>query len=223
MRRYNLPTHKQCFDLLQEYRVPRHIMRHCLVAAQLGVFLAGKLRERGVRIDIDLVDRACLLHDLVRTCDFHEPDYDKFEQTVTEEDKAKWEQIRARYKDTNHEDAACDILKDKYPVLALTIKKHRYTAILDEALRPRTWEEKIVYYADMRVMGDRIVPLKVRLQDAHIRNIHLRSSNSGRRVDTGAADALIQELEKEIFTLLGLDPVSVTSALVEAHRHNRQM
>jgi len=223
MRRYSLPTLKQCFEMLQEYHVPRHIKRHSLAVAQLGVFLAEKLKEKGLDIDVELVRSACLLHDLVRTCDFEKPDYDKFEQRVTEEDEAKWEEIRERYKGVNHEDAAYDILKEQYPVPALTVKKHKYAGILDEALRPQTWEEKIVYYADMRVMGNRIVPLKTRLEDAHKRNVHLRESKNQSKADTAAADALIYEMEKEIFAILGLDPLSVTCELVEAHRHKQQM
>ena len=35
--------------------------------------------------------------------------------------------------------------------------------------------EELVYYADMRVMHDKIVPLKCRLEDGHRRNTHLHA------------------------------------------------
>ena len=33
--------------------------------------------------DVDFVDKASLLHNIVRVCDFKESDYSKFEQAVT--------------------------------------------------------------------------------------------------------------------------------------------
>jgi HD superfamily phosphodiesterase len=47
------------------------------------------LKEKGTAVDAELVDRACLLHDVARVCDFEELDYSKFKQTITKEDEAK--------------------------------------------------------------------------------------------------------------------------------------
>lgn len=220
MKNYSLPTRKECFELIRQYHVPLHILEHSLAVAGLAGLLAQKLNEKGINVDVELVDRACLLHDIVRVCDFEELDYDRFRQTITEEDKAKWLQIRTRYKDLPHEDAAYDILKEKYPVLASTIRKHKYTAMLDEKNRPDTWEEKLLYYADMRAMANMIVPLKTRLDDAHKRNIHLHSSRAQSKSIAVRVDPLIYGLEKEIFDLIGSDPLSITNKLVESHSNN---
>lgn len=220
MKNYSLPTRKECFELIRQYHVPLHILEHSLAVAGLAGFLAQKLNDKGINVDVDLVDRACLLHDIVRVCDFEDLDYDRFRQTITEEDKTKWLQIRTRYKDLPHEDAAYDILKEKYPVLALTIRKHKYTAILDEKDRPGTWEEKLLYYADMRTMANRIVPLKTRLDDAHKRNIHLHGSRAQSKSIAARVDPLIYGLEKEIFDIIGSDPLSITNKLVESHSNN---
>ena len=125
MKNCNLPTRKECLAIIEEHHVPPHIVKHSLTAAKLAVFLAQRLTEKGIAVDVNLVDRACLLHDIVRICDFKELDCNRFEQTVTAEDKAKWQQLRAKYEGIPHEHAAYDILKDKLPALALTIKKHR--------------------------------------------------------------------------------------------------
>jgi uncharacterized protein len=217
MKKCNLPTRKECFRLIKEYHVPLHILRHSLAVAKLAVFLAERLKEKGAEVDVEHVDRACLLHDIARVCDFKKLDYSKFEQTVTEEDKAKWQRLRARYKGIGHEDAAYDILKEKYPALALTIKKHRYMAMLDRKTRPTTWEEEIVYYADMRVMRDKIVPLKTRLKDGHKRNVHLHGSKTQSRINTAKVDPLIYRLEEEIFEKVGLNPVELTDEFVDSY------
>jgi len=222
MKRSNLPTRRQCFSIIKEYNVPAHILKHSLAVAKLAVFLAERLKEKGADVDIDLVDRACLLHDIVRVCDFKELDYDRFEYAITEQDKAKWKQIREKYRGIGHEDAAYEILRGKYPVLALTIKKHRYMAMLDEKTRPSTWEEKLVYYADMRVMHDKIVPLKTRLREGHKRNAHLHGSKAQSKINTAKVDPLIYRLEEEIFDRAGLNPLEVTDKFIDSYSNKIQ-
>jgi len=197
----NLPDKQDCLKLIEQYCVPVHIQKHCFAVAGVAVFLAKKLKQKGIDVNIELVQAAGMLHDIVRICDFEQLDYSQFEQVVTEEDKAKLEQIRAKYKGYLHEDAAYEVFKDQYPQLALTIKRHRYTAIADNEHRPTSWEEKLLFYADMRVMHDKVVPLQDRLKDGHLRNAFLRQKRekfAGRCLDTEKIDLLIAKLEQEI-------------------------
>jgi len=217
MKEYSLPTRDECFDLMRRYDVPSHIFEHNLAVAKLGVFLACKLREKGVTVDAELVDRACLLHDILRVIDFEQSNYGRFQTDPTEPQQARWRQLRARYKPLHHEDAACELLKDKYPVLATTIRKHKYVALLDEKDRPRTWEEKLVYYADKRVMQGKIVPLATRLEEAHKRNVHVHGSAASSKANTAKVDPLIFQLEKEIFDQIGLTPADVTDEVVDSY------
>lgn len=216
MKKYNLPTRKECLALIEEHHVPSHIAKHSLAVAKLAVFLAQRLNEKGIAVDIDLVDRACLLHDIARICNIKKLDYSRFEQPVTAEDKEKWRQLRAIYEGVPHEYAAYDILKDKYPALALTIKKHRYIGILNEKEKPNTWEEKLVYYADMRVMHDKIVPLEERLTEAHKRNVHFYKTETQRLSTIAQVDPLIYRLEKEIFDEIGLSPHQITDEFIDS-------
>jgi len=216
MKKSNLPTRKECLAIIKEHHVPPHIVKHSLTVAKLAVFLVQRLTEKGITVDVNLVDRACLLHDIARICDFKELDYSRFEQPVTAEDKAKWQQLRAKYKGVPHEYAAYDILKDKYPALALTIKRHRYIGILDEEEKPNTWEEKLVYYADMRVMHDKIVPLEERLTEAHKRNVHFYKTETQRRITIAKVDPLIYRLEKEIFDEIGLTPLDIMDEFIDS-------
>ncbi|RKY12620.1 MAG: hypothetical protein DRP65_00755 [Planctomycetota bacterium] len=220
MRKLNLPTQAECFELIKQYHVPLHIVKHCQIVSRLGVFLAQKLKEKGIKVNVDQVDRACLLHDIARICDIKESDYGSFTRNVSEEDKAKWNQIRQKYYKLGHEDAAYEILKEKYPILALIIKKHRYMTMLSETKRPKSWEEKLVYYADMRVMHDKIVSLKVRLEDGHKRNTRRYETNSNNNVNRNKVDSLIYQLEKEIFEKIGLEPTEITDELIDSYDHD---
>lgn len=220
MKKYNLPTKKQCFDIIKKYGLAPHIVAHSLAVAKLGVFLAERLKEKGICVDGNLVEAACLLHDVARPCDFGESDCNAFaEQSYgfLPEDKTKWRQLKSEYEDLCHEEIAYELLRREYPELASTVKKHRYTAILDEKERPATWEEKIVYYADKRVMHDKIVPLKERLEEAHKRNLHLREGQTQSDIITGKVDPLIFKLEEEIFSKIDLSPLDVTDEFIDSY------
>jgi len=109
----------------------------------------------------------------------------------------KWQQLGEQCKGLRHEDAAYEFFKDEYPALALAIKKHAYKSLLDEKLKPQTIEEKIVYYADKRVMHDKVVPLLQRLEEGHRRNIPAHCKET---IDTDYIDSLIVKLEQELLT-----------------------
>jgi uncharacterized protein len=217
MRDYALPSRDECRSMIRACHVPAHILRHSEATAKLGVFLAERLAERGIALDVELVERACLLHDLFRVCDCALEDFSWFEQPVTEEDKRRWRGLKAKHGHRRHEEAADAFLKDAYPVLAGTIRKHRYTVLLDKNDRPETWEEKLVYYADKRAMHDRIVPLRERLEEAHRRSAAiLAKAGKPYRADIERqVDALILQLEEEIFREIDLDPDKVTAEFID--------
>jgi uncharacterized protein len=217
MKDYSLPTRKECLAILAEYHVPPHIVNHSRAVAKLAVFLAQRLIEKGEAVETKLLERVALLHDMMRVHDFKESDYERFEQNLPAQVRAKWHRLHEKYKAIPHELAAYDTLKEKYPVLALTIKRHRYMALLEEKDRPNSWEEKLLYYADMRVMHDKIVPLKQRLIEAHKRNIHMHGSAAQSKINTAKVDPLIFKMEKEIFKKIGLDPLEVTEEFIDSH------
>lgn len=196
MQNYKIPTIEQCFQLLKQCCVPKHIIKHCEVTADFAVELAKKISANGIKVNIDFVHRACLLHDIRRVCDFHKPLDDIFDEPISEKDIKKWRQLNQQCKGLRHEDAAYEFLKNDYPELALAIKKHAYKSLLDENAKPQTIEEKIVYYADKRVMHDKVVPLKERLEEGHKRNA---PAHCKKTADTAHIDSLIVELERELF------------------------
>ena len=90
-------------------------------------------------------------------------------------------------------------------------------ALLDEKEKPRSREEKLLYYADKRVMHDKIVSLKDRLAEGHKRNIFQHGSAEQSRINTAKVDPLIYEMEKEIFKKIALDPLEVTEEYIDSH------
>lgn len=194
--------------------MPVHIGRHSSAVKKVAVFLARELSAKGIDINIDLVEKASLLHDILRICDTGKLDYSLFKQEVTEDDKLKWSKIMDQYKSFGHEDAAYEFLKDKYPKLALVIKRHRYSGILEDGNKPESWEEKIVYYADKRVRHDFIESLDQRLSEAHHRTRN-QPAAAGCRDLTEKVDALIFEMEKDIFEKLDFAPDDVTAEFIE--------
>ncbi len=218
MKNYKLPTRKECFDILARYNVPRHIVNHSTAVAKLAVFLAQTLRDKGIDINIELVERACLLHDVMRVCDFTESGFEKFERDLSKDDKIKWQKLQAKYGNTVHEEAAYDILRAKYPQVASVIKKHRYMSLLDRADKPTMWEEKIVYYADKRVMHERIVSVKERLEEGHKRNVHLHGTEALSRINTAMVDPLIYQLEEEISEKAGMDVSAITEEFIDSQK-----
>jgi putative nucleotidyltransferase with HDIG domain len=209
------PSREECFELLKLYCVPRNIVNHSLTVAKVAVFLGKALRQKGLQVDVDLLDRAALLHDIARVCDFDKTNYRLLGQDVTEKDKAVWAELVSKYKGLCHEFAAYEILKEKYPVVAEVIKAHRYMGMLDERDRPKSWEQKLLFYADMRVMHDKIVPLKKRLEDGHKRNVHFHGSAEQSRINTAKVDPLIFEQEKQIFEKLDFEPDNLTGKFID--------
>jgi len=216
MQKTELPTRQQCMQLLSEYRVPSHVVRHSTAAAKVGVFLAERLQNAGHDVNVDLVERACLLHDLMRACDFKLEDFSRFDEPVSEQTKAFWRRLKEKYDGHGHEYAAYDVLKDKWPQLALTIRRHKYVAPVCDGDKPQSWEDKLVYYADKRVMHDGIVPLQQRLDEAHARSAAHHGASRQRLQQIAVIDALIFEMEEEIFDDIGIDPDAMDDQFIDS-------
>jgi HD superfamily phosphohydrolase YqeK len=76
----------------------------------------------GLEVDAELVERACLLHDILRICEV--PDYSSVGWPATDEHKARWQQLKREYSGLSHEDAAFRLLEKQYPELAEAVRKH---------------------------------------------------------------------------------------------------
>ena len=137
-----LPTREQCLEFYLELNTPDNIIRHVLLVNKVAIFLARELRKKGVEVNINLVDRASLLHDL-----------------------DKW--LCINDKDINHGFETERILTRKgFPEVGFFARQHRADLVLEHL---GTWEEKIINYADKRVQHDKITTMKKRQEYFRIR------------------------------------------------------
>lgn len=118
-----IPTRKQCLALFDRYGLPSQKRIHVEAVARLALFLAKKLQDKGLNIDLSLVEAAALLHDV---------------------DKNAPKRAGER-----HPDTAVRLLNELgLTEVAAVVRKHSLHAILDPELMPQTWEEKLVYLSD---------------------------------------------------------------------------
>ncbi|MBI5388944.1 HD domain-containing protein [Candidatus Woesearchaeota archaeon] len=207
-----LPSKEECYALLATYKVPGHVIRHSEAVCRVAVFLAKRLKDKGMALDVQLVERAALLHDLLKTIDFQDFNA-SFGDKPSSQEIAFWQELKVKYKGMKHETAAYLLLKERYPQIAHVILTHRYSAILTEDERPKTWEEKLVYYADKRVKHDTIVSLQERFEDGRKRYGRLKTKEE--QETTARIEHAIVMLEQEIFNPLGITP----NQLVEEMQH----
>ena len=161
-------TDQQVLKLIEEFRMPLHVRRHCAAVAQFCVELGKKLIKAGIKIDLELLRQAAMLHDLLRVIDFKTFEPEKFPDPILSDDIKFLKSLREKYKGFHHADAAAQILRERgFPDIAAIIEKHKYVQIKDGF---KTWEEKILYYGDKRIKHNKVVPLADRLADGRKRN-----------------------------------------------------
>lgn len=216
----NLPSKTQCKHLLLvTYRVPANVLDHLIMVNKVAVFLSELLIKKGEKINLDLVDRASILHDMlkiieIKNTDFFKPSKDDSFVKISKKDRLIWLNLKKKYAGLSHEKAAYIVLKEKYPELAKIILKHGYHNQEGENVLD-TWEEKIVNYADKRVLHDQIVSLKERFDDGHERyykqNLVLGINNDYQK----KADLNYFKLEKEIFNKLEFLPEDLKHRILD--------
>jgi uncharacterized protein len=140
-----LPSREQALQLLRENQCPVKVIKHCKAVAKLALETAEACREKGLKVDLELVEIGALLHDIGRS------------KTHT----------------VQHAIAGAEILKAAglpEPVISIA-KRHIGGGITtNEAEKlgwpkdvyvPITLEEKIVSYADKLIENSKRVPIEI--------------------------------------------------------------
>lgn len=153
-----LPSQQKCLDLFKEYKVPKIIFSHCLMVQKVAVFLAEKCLESGNRIDIELVEKAAMLHDLFKMVSISNLGESKFHKNdFSSEEVEMWKSLRDKYPNMHENDVSYLFFKENYPELAMALRN-----ISNPFEEERTFEEELVHYADARVLRNEVVTLKQR-------------------------------------------------------------
>ena len=140
----NIPSREECMQILAKNKTPSNVIDHSKAVCKIAEEITDNLIKKGFNVNKDLVIVSALPHDTERVKD-------------------------------NHVEEGAKLLKAMgFPEIANIVKKHSLNGIDKEENQPQTYEEKIILYADKRVIKDKIVTLKERFDDLEKRyNINL--------------------------------------------------
>jgi putative nucleotidyltransferase with HDIG domain len=132
----NIPSEKQCYQLIDEMGMLTHIVAHSEQVCRVALCLSRDLVFGGIQLNQDLIRAAAMLHDITKTRSFE-----------TKE---------------NHAETGAQYLIEKgYPEVGHIVAQH---VRLDQYFSSTTpVEAEIVNYADKRVLHDKIASLKARM------------------------------------------------------------
>jgi len=198
---------KKIKNLYKKYLVPVHIRRHMAKVAAVAYYIGGKIEKnsRRTKINLKLLKYASMLHDLVKICEVDLSEAGYCEKGIPKKTWRTWHLLIKKYKDMGHIDAAFQILvHEGENLVAEIIKKHKYDAVIaaDPREKLNTIEEKILYYADKRVLHDNIVPVCERLKDGRIRYLNTKRISAREKL----IEKAVLNLEKELCALAKIDP-----------------
>ncbi|MBU89983.1 hypothetical protein CMO94_00455 [Candidatus Woesearchaeota archaeon] len=135
MNNPKIPTKEECLTILIKNKTPSNVIEHCKTVCKVAGEVTDKLIAKGIKVNKELVIAAALLHDIEREKD-------------------------------NHTVAGVKLLKSMgFPEVAEVTEKHSLHEIEKGKNRPLRIEEKIMFYADKRVKGDKIVSVMERIED----------------------------------------------------------
>jgi molybdenum cofactor cytidylyltransferase len=131
-----IPTEAECLALMDEIDLAPTVRNHSLVVQKFALCLADDLAKQGVKVDKNLVSAAALLHDIMK--------------------------LDAQF---CHGIEGGEFLRKKgFHEVASVVEKHCLNNLDDPYFVPRTTEEKLLMYADLRVGTGKIVSLSERFK-----------------------------------------------------------
>lgn len=158
----SLPSAEDIDRWRREVLLPSHIAAHCDAVASLCQSLAESLIKSGNIVRPLALKKSAEVHDLFRFVDFRaNAGPSDFQHTQKEKDT--WQPWKERYPGLRHEAVCTAFLREKgYPELAGIVAAHGLRLPPSDQA---TIEQKLLYYADKRVIVDRIVSLDERFAD----------------------------------------------------------
>lgn len=205
----NLPTIEEVEKIWDEWHVPENVRAHMKEVTKVAVFIAKKLKEKGINVDVGLAERSTLLHDLIRHANFENLNT---KNCGSADDVEFWKQLKHKYGNMHHGDAAASVLKDKYPEVAEVIAGHTFDNVKDNILNA-SWEVKILVYADNRTIHNKIVSFGEKVADSKKRH---GDYYDNLKKETGIDyfkinHANVKKIENEIFDIIDINPDDVNN------------
>lgn len=156
------PSRDQIESWRHEVMLPEHICRHCDIVGSVAQSMAHTLLDDGCITRPFALRKTGELHDLLRFMDFL-PDASPPGAEESEMEQQCWKRWKERYPHMQHEAACASFLREKgFNALGTIIEPH---GLLFPSPPKNTIEQKILFYADKRVLIDRVVTLEERFED----------------------------------------------------------
>lgn len=157
----NLPTLPHCQELFAKYKVPGTVKEHCITVHQVATFLAEELAKKKYPLHLEIVKPFSLLHDFMKAVVLERLTDPPYNYQPTKEEMEMHQALREEYKGLSETKVAHLLLKDEFPEFAALFLE------LDELTRnPHAQvneEARFIHYVDWRVLGNKVVPLKERM------------------------------------------------------------
>jgi len=169
-----LPSREQALQFLRQSGCKENVIRHAEAVTQLAVEIAKACKERGLDVDLELVEIGALLHDIGRA-----KTHSVYHAVIGAEIA----------KSLGLPEQVISIIK-RHVGGGITAREAKKLGWPKDIYVPQTLEEKIVSYADKLIEGSRRVPIE--------RTIEIFS-----RKLPSSAIARIQRLHGEMSALIG--------------------
>jgi len=194
---------KDALKLWDEYRMPTGVRDHSISVAKVSTLISEEYKEQHLISEEEQlrIIIAAILHDLMKTIDIKRFHDDPEKIVNNKEDIEFWKTKAEQYKNTDHENAAFEELKDKYEEIAILILNHKFEHIT----KLNSIGQKIIYYSDKRDEFGEILNLGERLLRAAKRYSKLNDTVE-KWVKAIEIDNMILDLEKEIFEKINIEP-----------------
>ncbi|MBW2971970.1 HDIG domain-containing protein [Candidatus Woesearchaeota archaeon] len=129
-----IPSEQECLELMAEVGLASAVARHSVNVKNFALQLADQVEQRGIGVNRPLLAAAALLHD-----------------------------IKKMDAEVCHGIEGGEFLRKKgFSEVAKVVEKHCLINLDDPTYVPRTAEEKLLMYADLRVSTGRVVSLDER-------------------------------------------------------------
>lgn len=117
-------AHEEILELYKKWQTPIHVQGHCKAVSDVAVRLASELNKHGYNLDITLIERTGLVHDVARIYDDHARKGYEILSELGFLDEAEIVRVHMMYHIYNHVDKLneCDmicladvlVIEDKY-------------------------------------------------------------------------------------------------------------
>ena len=168
-----LPSREQALELLRKNHCSPKVIKHCRLVADLAFEIGSKLQEKGLKIDLKLIEAGALLHDIGRSKS-HLVDHGVVGANIAESEGLPEPVLRIIKRHVGGGITAQEAKKFGWP---------------KDVYEPVTLEEKIVSYADKLIDGSKRVPI-----DVEIERLQVEHKEAAERV---------RKLHEELIVLLG--------------------